>query len=264
MLSPLVLDGRAAIITGAASGIGRSLALAAGSRGMKLGLADVDADGLAETRAMLTERRMEVYTELVDVRSPEMVESFAEHCFDRFSSVAAVFANAGVLKYDDSLRPDLAVWDRTIDVNLRGPVHCVAAFMGRMLDRGEPAQFVLTGSLGSFIAAPDIAAYCATKHGLWSLAESLHHELARTEASVGVSLLAPPRVNTNIIRESIERVGMAHGAEAAQDFAAAMLSPDAVAEAAITGAIARELFILPDADEFRSAFATRVAPLLNL
>jgi short-subunit dehydrogenase len=263
MLSPLVLKGRAAIITGAASGIGRSLALATGAHGMMLGLADVDTDGLAETRAMLEERQIQVYAEQVDVRSSEMVERFAGRCFERFSSIAAVFANAGVLKYDDSLRPDLAVWERTIDVNLRGPVHCVAAFMGRMIDRGEPAQFVLTGSLGSFLAAPDIAAYCATKHALWSLAESLHHELTRSMSSIGVSLLAPPRVNTAIIRESIERVSGARGAQAAEEFAATMLSPDAVAEAAIAGVFARQLFILPNADEFRSAFANRIAPLLE-
>jgi NADP-dependent 3-hydroxy acid dehydrogenase YdfG len=259
-VQPLELRGRAAIITGAASGIGRALAFEAVSRGMGVGIADSDVSALAATAAALKERDAQVLARVVDVRDANALESFAAECFATFSSVAAVFANAGVIRYGETSRPNLTDWNLVIDVNLRGVVHCLASAVGRMLERGEPAQFVITGSQASFIIAPEIAAYAATKHALWAIAEVLQMELMQTDSPVRASLVAPPRIATGILKTTLERVRAREGEAAAQAFFASLMTPESVATLILDKARSREFLILP-ADDFKPWFAARVKSL---
>lgn len=260
-MADLVLEGRACVVTGAAAGIGRALAMEAGARGMQVAIADRDAEGLAETERMLAARQVAVLASPLDVRDADAVAGFATTCFARFESIALVWANAGIHCHDSAIRPDLAAWNDTIDVNLRGPIHCMAAFVGRLVDRAEPACFVITGSQGSFVGAAGIGAYVATKHALWGLADSLRLELALVRSPVTAALLAPPRVATQIIAVSTERVRAQGGDEAVVRFLAGVWQPDDIARFAMDAVVTGEPLIVPG-NEIGTILRERVAPLI--
>ncbi|RVT94011.1 SDR family NAD(P)-dependent oxidoreductase [Sphingomonas crocodyli] len=260
-MEKLEFHGRAAVITGAGSGIGRALAHEAVSRGMAVAIADINAEGLEETAEALRQRQAKVVSQVVDVRSAEAVEEFAKACFDAFPSIAAVYANAGIIRYQETPRLDLEKFKFTIDVNLYGVVHMLHSFVGRMMDRGEPAQFVATGSQASFVVAPEIAAYAASKHGVWALAETLNMELTAQNSPVRASMLAPPRVATGIVATTVGRVRDAQGEKAADDFFASLMPPEFVAKLTMDKTEARELYILPDTT-YQGMFNDRIAPLV--
>jgi short-subunit dehydrogenase len=145
-------------------------------------------------------------------------------------------------------------------VNLHGVVHCVAAFLRPLHDRGEQAQFVMTGSHASFLVVPEIASYVASKHAIWGLADSIQAELVQAGSPVGVSMLAPPRVGTGIVAHTIQKVREQEGDEAAEAFFRELPTPDWIAELTIRKAAAREFLILPN-DDFKPMFKARIAEL---
>jgi NADP-dependent 3-hydroxy acid dehydrogenase YdfG len=256
-MAELELKGRAAIITGAGSGIGRALAMEAAARGMSVGVADINPEALAQTERALRERQACVLARVVDVRSAEEVERFAGDCAEAFPSIAEVWANAGLIRYNSALQMNLADWELTFDVNLRGVVHCVAAFIPRLLERREPAQFVITGSQASFMVGPEIAAYSASKHAVWAIADGLKMELAMAGTPVQVSMLAPPRTATGLIATTIERTRAAQGEEGVQALLDSIPTAEWIANYAMERAAAREFLILPNLDDVRQIIAAR-------
>lgn len=258
----LELRNRAAIITGAASGIGRALAYDCASRGMQVCIADFNAAGLEETENELKKRQAKVLSRVVDVRSAEGIEEFVAASFKEFPSVALAFANAGVIRYSSTIRPVMEDWKFQIDINLWGVIHMLNAVVPRMADKNEPAQFVMTGSQASFVTAPEIAAYCAAKHGVWGIATVLDAELKAANSPVGVTMLAPPRVATGIVSTSKERVRAAQGDKAADEFFASLMTPEFVAKLTIDKAVERNLYALPD-NTYKDMFVERVQPLLD-
>ena len=256
----LELAGRLAVITGAGSGIGRGLAVEAAGRGMQLALADNDKDALEQTLGLVGEAGAAATGTVLDIRDADALGRFAENCFAR-SAPALVFANAGILKYESTLRPDLESWRRAVDINLMGTVNTVHAFLGRMIDANEPAQFVVTGSMGSFVAAPELASYGATKHAVWALAECLRMELG-DNMSVGISLLAPPRVDTPLLNESEARTRAARGDGAAAALRNSAMTPTQIAQDALAGAVARNFYIAPQTDDVAGIIRQRIEELL--
>jgi NAD(P)-dependent dehydrogenase (short-subunit alcohol dehydrogenase family) len=222
----------------------------------------VDAAGLEKAAAALRSNHTRVLTRAGDVSSLDAVEAFAATVFKEFASVAVVFANAGLLRVDDTTRPNMAVWNLTIDVNLRGPLNSVSAFVGRLADRGEPAQFVITGSQASFLLAPQIAAYAATKHAAWALAETLNMELTQQKSCVGASLLAPGRVRSALTAASRARVLAAQGEDAAKAYDALLMEPGVVAQRTFDRVVERAFWILP-ADDYKGMLRDRLRPLLD-
>lgn len=257
-MNPIDLNGRLAVVTGAGSGIGRALAVEAVQRGMTVALADIDEPGVQATLALVGQG----IAHHVDIRDPDALARFAETAIDRFGPPAVVFANAGIIKYESSLRPDLTSWRRVVDINLIGAVNTVDAFLGRMIDRGEPGQFVLTGSMGSFVAAPEIASYVACKHAVWALAQCLRLELGEASA-VGISLLAPPRVDTPLLNESVARTRAARGDEAASALRGGAMMPAEIASAALDGARDRRFYIAPRIEEVAPIVRQRIDELLG-
>lgn len=165
------LTNRVAVITGAASGIGRALAERLASEGARLVLSDVEAPALEETVSAVTASGADAIGIVSDVSKPESVEALAEAADARFGGVDLVFANAGVMQ---EVGPS---WERPVEdfawvfgVNLWGPVHCVRSFVPRMLASGAPGHVVITASMSGLTVVPGNAAYQISKHGAVALA----------------------------------------------------------------------------------------------
>ena len=252
----LELQDRCAVITGAASGIGRALALHAAQLGMKLALADVDAAGLAKVAAEVNALGATVASTTLDVRRREQLDAFAADTFEQLGPVALVFANAGVMRAGTSWQLAAADWELVIDVNYKGAAHTAGVFVPYLLQQGQPAQLVFTGSTSSFLPRPHLSAYSSSKHALWGLAEALQLELAELGAPVGVSLLAPagvrtaladPGSETNEAQRNLRQVLEAFGTPAEE---IARLTFEAVRE--------RRFWILPH-PQFKDALLERAA-----
>ena len=259
----LQVKGRCAVITGAADGIGRALARQAADLGLELALADINEAGLQAVASELEAGGRRVMTRRLDVVSAEETERFGRDVFAWASSpVALVFANAGVHGLTDGLRPDLTTWTQVIDVNLRGAVHMVSAFMGRLIDQGEPAQFVITASQAAFVAAPGMSPYVTTKHALWGLADCLRLELAQAKTPVGVSIVAPSRVASGMTRPQTERMRRAKGDSAASAYEATLSGPAPIAEVRGREARRRAFWIIPSHESTGALVQQRLNELL--
>ena len=192
-----VLTDRVAVLTGAASGIGRALAERLASEGMKLVLADVEAEALAATVDGLRADGAEVLGVPTDVSSADAIEALADAAWRRFGGVQLVCANAGVMQ------PLGPAWERPLDdfewvfgVNLWGPIHCVRSFVPRMLEAGQPGHVLATASFAGLVPNFGLGAYCVSKYGVVALMECLARELRDTP--LGASVLCPMMVATNI------------------------------------------------------------------
>jgi NAD(P)-dependent dehydrogenase (short-subunit alcohol dehydrogenase family) len=192
---PLPLEGRTAVITGAASGIGKAFAVEAAARGMRLALADIDGDALREVADELA-RQTGVIQRTLDVRKREELDAFAAQL--RTDSIALVFANAGVMRAGTSWQLSAQDWELVLDVNVKGAMNTVSAFMPALLAQPAPSRVVFTGSTSAFMPRPKLASYSGSKHALWGIAEAMALELAEINALVGVSFLAPSAVKTPI------------------------------------------------------------------
>ncbi|MET0460592.1 MAG: SDR family NAD(P)-dependent oxidoreductase, partial [Ilumatobacteraceae bacterium] len=143
------IDGRVAVVTGAASGIGLATAHRFADEGMHLVLADIERESLAAAEAAIKAKGGEVLAVQTDVTSPEAVEHLADAAFSTFGNVHVVFNNAGVAATAATLAArawegSLADWDWTISVNLMGVLHGVRAFIPRMLEHGDEGHVVNT------------------------------------------------------------------------------------------------------------------------
>lgn len=191
------LDGKVAVITGAASGFGRELAIQCAAAGMKLVLADRDAAGIGATVALLP-AGTEVLEQRCDVSKPNDVEALAEATYGRFGAAHLLFNNAGVAVSGPTWTTTLDDWKWVLDVNLMGVVHGIRSFVPRMLAQGQPAHVVNTASAAGLVSPPGSSVYCVSKHGVVTLSECLHHELTLGKLPVGVSVLCPAFVPTGI------------------------------------------------------------------
>jgi NAD(P)-dependent dehydrogenase (short-subunit alcohol dehydrogenase family) len=186
------------VITGAASGFGREFALACAGAGMKLVLADLDAAGLAATRAAAEALGATVETQGCDVSRAAEVEALAETADAAFGPVHLLFNNAGVAAAGPAWLSTPEDWQWVLGVNLMGVVHGVQSFVPRMIAHGAAAHVVNTASIAGLIAPPGLSAYTASKHAVVALSECLHHDLRAAGAAVGVSVLCPGFVQTGI------------------------------------------------------------------
>jgi NAD(P)-dependent dehydrogenase (short-subunit alcohol dehydrogenase family) len=191
------LGGRIAVITGAASGIGRELALACAAEGARVALADVDEKGLAET-ARLLPPGCESIQARCDVTDPADLEALAQRTYERFGAAHLVFNNAGVAVSGPVWSAPLDEWKWVLDVNLMGVVHGIRAFVPRMLEAGAEGHVVNTASVAGLLSVPGSGVYCASKHAVVSLSECLFHDLRAARSAIGVSVLCPAWVATGI------------------------------------------------------------------
>ena len=198
---------KVAVITGAASGIGRALADRCVQEGMKAVLADVEAEPLAKAEASLKASGATVLAVQTDVSQVRDVEALAQKTMEAFGAVHLLCNNAGVGTEAAVWESTLAEWEWVVGVNLWGVVHGVRVFVPLMLAQDAECHIVNTASTAGLISGPGLGAYKGTKHGVVTLSETLHHELAERGAKVKVSVLCPGIVNTRIMESVRNRPG---------------------------------------------------------
>lgn len=203
-------SGRVAVITGAASGFGREFARVGAQLGMRLALADVQKEGLAETAAELEAQGAQVITQICDVRKGEQVEALARATMTSFGAVHLVFNNAGVGAGGLVWESTQADWEWVLGVNLWGVIHGVRVFTPLMLacakdDPEYKGHIVNTASMAGLLNPPTMGVYNVSKHAVVSLTESLYHDLSLVEAPIGASVLCPYFVQTGISQSHLHR-----------------------------------------------------------
>ncbi len=188
------LDGRLALVSGAASGIGRATAAALAAHGARVLLVDRDEDGLARAGAEIGAAG----TFVCDVSDERAMERLSDHLLARFGVPDVLVNNAGVGAAGPLLETSSREWRRVLGVNLMGVVYGCRLFGQLMVERGEGGQIVNLASAAAFQPAKDLPAYAASKAAVLMLSECLRAELA--SAGIGVTAVCPGFVNTNITR----------------------------------------------------------------
>ena len=193
------LNGKVAVITGGASGIGLAVARACANEGMKLVLADIEQPKLDAVAAEFDAQGVDVLPLIVDVSQFEQVQALAEKTLARFGGVHFLFNNAGVggggtTTWETTIKD----WEWTLNVNVWGVIYGVRVFTPIMLAQDEPGHIVNTASIAGLTSGPTMAAYRLSKHAVVSLSETMYLELEQMEAKVGVSVLCPAWVKTEI------------------------------------------------------------------
>ena len=197
--------GRVAVITGAASGIGRGLAGHCAGLEIKLVLADISIGPLEELAAELSKDGLEVLAVPTDVTDEPAVEQLADQAFGKFGRVDLLFNNAGVLLSGNSWERSTADWRWVMDINFMGVLHGIRSFVPRMLKQEGDAHIVNTASLAALLAAPQMGPYTVSKQAVLALSETLHYELQSLQAPIGVSVVCPGQVASGIAESGEHR-----------------------------------------------------------
>jgi NAD(P)-dependent dehydrogenase (short-subunit alcohol dehydrogenase family) len=197
--------GKVAVVTGAASGIGRAIAERCAQEGMKVVLADVEEPALAQTEQALRAGGATVLAVRTDVSKAGDVESLAHKTLDAFGAVHVLVNNAGVGAGTTVWESTLADWEWVMGVNLWGVIHGIHTFVPLMLKQDVECHIVNTASIAGLISGPALGIYKVTKHGVVSLSETLSCELAERGAKLKVSVLCPGWVSTRIMESDRNR-----------------------------------------------------------
>jgi short-subunit dehydrogenase len=222
------IRGAAAAVTGAASGIGRALAIELAARGCDLALADRDEAGLravaaeiakahskAHSKTPSTAHAQKVSVHRVDVGDAGQIAGFAQAAIAAHPSLNILVNNAGVALLGQFHEIDQAQMDWLMNINFWGVVHSTRAFLAHLATRRE-AHIVNLSSIFGIVAPPGQTAYAAAKFAVRGFSESLRHELQAAASPVRLSVVHPGGVLTNIVRNSRAGVGVTDNERRAQ------------------------------------------------
>jgi NAD(P)-dependent dehydrogenase (short-subunit alcohol dehydrogenase family) len=263
------LRGRTAAITGAASGLGRAMALAFADEGMHVALADVDEKGLSMTKNEAGKKGVTASAMRVDVSKAAEVDAFAAS----LKEVHVVCNNAGVSPLGPLWENTESDWQWALGVNLWGVIHGVRAFVPRLIAQGE-GHVVNTASVAGLISPPGMGIYNVTKHAVVALSESLHHDLRVQGSPVGVSVLCPAYVPTGIsdsernrpeeLRNSSKKSSQQEAMEETlrKAVSSGKLSADDVARA-VVAAVKEERFYILTHPRIKGAIQARMEDILG-
>jgi NAD(P)-dependent dehydrogenase (short-subunit alcohol dehydrogenase family) len=267
-------SGKVAVITGGASGVGRSLAFALGRRGARIAVGDVDGAAMERLALDLAQEGIEAIVERCDVTSLESLEALADSAGEKLGGLDLVFANAGIGAGESGAMWDYSEkdWQWCFDVNVWGVINSIRAFMPRLVASGKPAHFVVTGSgNGAYTILPDAPIYTASKAAVHAITENLHYQVQAGGLPVVVSALFPGphvvdtglfnsgRVRPEALKKDVE--GNESGINSVEDMKRVAAEfgvelktthPDEVAEMAIRGLEQDAFWLLettPETDE---------------
>jgi NAD(P)-dependent dehydrogenase (short-subunit alcohol dehydrogenase family) len=264
------LNGRVAVVTGAASGIGRALSDRLAAEGMKLVLADVERDPLEAVAKALEAGGAEVVAVPTDVSRADDVAALAERTLATFGAVHVVCNNAGVFAGGLCWEAPLSDYEWVLGVNVWGVIHGIRSFVPILIEQGGEGHVVNTASMAAVTATPFCAPYTLSKHAVLSLSETLHLDLEARGAPIGVSVLCPELVETGIGESGrnrpgrLAREGPSHVERDVTEGAirAAVksgVSPRIMAERVVDAVAERRFYVLsPEGDSWRDACHRRL------
>jgi NAD(P)-dependent dehydrogenase (short-subunit alcohol dehydrogenase family) len=268
------LEGKVAVITGAASGIGKAVALRAAAEGMKVVLADIEEAPLKEADGEVAGRGVETVTVVTDVSDASSVRELRDRALDAFGAVHLVHNNAGVGGGGPIWEVPEQDWRWILGVNLWGVVNGIATFVPLLIEQGE-GHVVNTASIAGLTTAPFLGPYNATKQAVVAISETLFKDLQATGVTgVGVSVLCPGFVRTRIADSGRNRPTWApdrvdddaQGAQALRtaisDLIASGIAPDDVADR-VLDAVRTDTFYIRTHPELDAAIATRFAEIME-
>jgi len=255
-MSKMTFAGKRALVTGAASGIGRATALRLAGLGAELYLTDRNAGGLAQTvhdaralGAQVPQHRA------LDIANYDEVTAFAEHIHANHPSMDLVMNIAGVSAWGTVDRLSHAQWDKMISINLMGPIHVIENFLPPMVAARNGGHLVNVSSAAGLIGLPWHAAYSASKFGLRGLSEVLRFDLARYR--IGVSVVVPGAVRTPLV-DTVEIAGVDRDdpqvSRWVDRFSGHAVSPEKAAEKILAG-IAKNRFLIYTSSDIRALYA---------
>jgi NAD(P)-dependent dehydrogenase (short-subunit alcohol dehydrogenase family) len=204
------VEGRVAVVTGAASGIGLGIARAFAAAGMKVVLADVREEPLEQAAAELRDGGGQAIAVRTDVARLDEVEALAAATLSEFGAVHVLCNNAGVGLFTRIAETSIDDWRWTLEIDLWGPIHGVKTFLP-IIEREDEGHINSTSSMAGLLAVPRLGAYNVAKHGVVALMATLERELRAAHSPVRTSVLCPGAVNTGIIANSAQNRRQATG-----------------------------------------------------
>jgi NAD(P)-dependent dehydrogenase (short-subunit alcohol dehydrogenase family) len=206
-------EGKIAVVTGAASGMGRAFAERFAQEGMRVVLADVESPALEATVTEFRQREFDVIGIQSDVSDQQSVEDLARKTFDHFGAVHILCNNAGVAGDLDFIgernkplwEQNSSLWDWTFGVNVSGVLYGIKAFLPRMLEQGESGHVVNTASMAGLLGGGSAGIYGATKHAVVRISEALYFQLQALDSPVHASVLCPGIIHTRIFASGRNR-----------------------------------------------------------
>ncbi len=199
-------EGKVAVITGAASGIGRALTEKCIAEGMHVVMADIEAAVLEKVAGELQETtNVTVLPVVTNVAIEAEIENLLRTAVDEFGAVHLLCNNAGVGGGGNAWSSTQKDWDWVLGVNLMSVIYGLRVFIPQMISQNEPCHIVNTASVAGLIGGSTNALYSVTKHGVVALTENLYRDLYNENTQIGCSVLCPGFVNTNIFDSSRNR-----------------------------------------------------------
>ena len=265
------LSGKVAVVTGAASGIGRAMAGRWCEEGMKVVLADVEEGALAVAEKELSSGGAEVLAVRTDVSKGEDMDALAAAAIDRFGAVHIVCNNAGVGGGGLAQQLTEKDWQWVLGVNLWGVIHGQRVFLPILMEQNE-GHVVNTASVAGLVTSPFMSPYCASKFAVVAMSECLQKELAMQGSHVGVSVLCPGFVNTQIADSDRNRPAeLQRDGEVADEFGMREMLRQVVAAGmpcedvagCVADAVTNNRFYVLTHPELKDAIRTRMEDILE-
>ena len=247
--------GKRTLVTGAASGIGRAIALRLAADGAVLYLTDVNADGLADTVSAATALGAEVgeYRAL-DISDYDAVSAFGADVHNRHPAMDVVMNIAGISAWGTVDKLTHQHWRSMVDVNLMGPIHIIETFVPPMVSARRGGRLVNVSSAAGIVALPWHAAYSASKYGLRGVSEVLRFDLARYR--IGVSVAVPGAVDTPLV-QTVQIAGVDRDDPGVQRwvkrFSGHAITAEKAAEKILAG-VARNRFLIYTSPDIRALY----------